>query len=290
MAIAFACPGCATPFNVTDDMAGKRAKCPKCTMIFTLPAAEPVAAASKAPAKQSAAASAGSFQETERFDPDRKSSRRSRGDDEDDRDEARPRSAKSRKAKGSPLPWILGLGGVALLLLVFCAGTITVIAVVAFRRDNPKGNNPPPPVNPIVQVPKPPVEQQDGPVQLKQGPGRRVQITNGRFAENNQLTAQDPFDPATNTHRCKLYQVDLQAGRTYMIEMTSPNTVIFDPYLRLEDTNRNVLAENDDIAFPNNLNSRIIWMATFTGPHVVIATSFRPEHMGAYTLSIRQTN
>ena len=49
--IKFPCPGCQALFNVTDDKAGKRGKCPKCQSPFTIPQPEAAAAAPPPPAK-----------------------------------------------------------------------------------------------------------------------------------------------------------------------------------------------------------------------------------------------
>jgi hypothetical protein len=58
----------------------------------------------------------------------------------------------------------------------------------------------------------------------------------------------------------------------------------FDSYLYLEDTNGNVLAEDDDSG--GNLNARIIFTPTYTGTYNVVATSFNAGATGAYTISI----
>jgi predicted Zn finger-like uncharacterized protein len=293
MAIAFACPGCATPFNVTDDMAGKRAKCPKCLMVFTLPAAQPVAAASKAAEKAASDAVTDLFHNPERFDPDRKSgskSGRSRVDTED-QDEPRPRSAKTKKAKGSALPWILGLGGLALLLIVFCGGAIVVVAVIAFRGEDKKAVakvNPPQGGKPIPVGPgpgKPPVNPAPGQiVQLVQGPAFRVSLANGAFQTINTLEQNDTADPKDVRYRCKLYQIELQAGRNYTIDMESRE---FDAYLRLEDPNGGQVAEDDDSG--GNLNARIMYTPPRTGLYVVVATSYHVQVRGQYRLTVRES-
>jgi transcription elongation factor Elf1 len=38
MSIKFNCPHCTKPLSVRDDLAGKRAKCPKCQQALTIPA------------------------------------------------------------------------------------------------------------------------------------------------------------------------------------------------------------------------------------------------------------
>ncbi len=145
MAVAFACPGCSTPFNVTEEMAGKRAKCPKCLIVFTLPSAEPAPAAiaervaGKAPVP---AATTDLFKDSDRNDPDRKRSKRNSRDDDErderdrdrDRDDLRPRRAKKGRSGGSMVPWILAVTGVAVLLLLICSGVIVAIVMVTMDR------------------------------------------------------------------------------------------------------------------------------------------------------------
>jgi hypothetical protein len=315
MAVSFACPGCATPFRVTPELAGKRAKCPKCLMIFTLPAAE-------APLASAAAGKQGPvdlFRDSERSDPDRKRSRRKSVDDDwdddrdrddrgrddrdrddRDRDEPRPRRSKSRRSGGSALPWVLGLGAAALVLFLFCGGALVVVAYVTVggRNNQQKPavvvNNPPMVMNPAPVGkpavgnpgvnPQPAFGQQ---VQLRQGLGTRIQLTNGQFQTTTQLAPNDSVDPDDGRFRCKLYQVDLQAGRTYQIDMTTPNPQLFDPFLRLEDANGAVLAQDDDGG--GNLNARILFRPNFNGSYIVVATCFAPGMFGTYTLTIRDT-
>ncbi len=324
MAVAFACPGCSTPFRVTEDMAGKRAKCPKCLMVFTLPGSEALGGTQTRGPAETPEAPADSFKDSERYSPEPRR-RRERDDDGDrdrdrdrDRDEARPKRAKARRSGGSALPWVLGLGGAALVLFLLCGGSIAIVAMVGLSggNNNPApgqgivavNNNPPvviqPPVMqpPVLQpppvikppgfnpppFPKPPVFGAPGGqvVQLKAGPGQRIQLFNGQFVTTSSLGANDPFDPEDKKFRCKLYQVDLQAGRNYVIDMTSPNAAALDPYLRIEDMNEVVLARDDDGGgFPN---ARIFFTPAITASYVIVATSYAPHNAGQFTLSIRE--
>jgi predicted Zn finger-like uncharacterized protein len=288
MAIAFACPGCATPFNVTDDMAGKRAKCPKCQMVFTLPAATP-------PPPPAVPVATDLFPPPPNRNDERRSSRSAKRDEEDERDpdrdrdrdydEPRPRRSRIRRKSGSSLPLILGIGAAVVALMLLCGGAITILAIIGLsNRDNPP---PRPPV--IANINAPAIQVgPGGQVQLKQGSGTQIQLQNGRFSINTQLTVQDPFDPDTKEHRCKLYLVTLQQGRTYTIDMVSPNTNQLDPMLRVEDLNENVLQQNDDIQPGVNLNARLAFTPNMTGSYVIVATSFEPQQHGPFTLTIRE--
>src|SRR5437763_1658373 len=142
MAISCACPGCSTPFRVTDELAGKRVKCPKCLMVFTLPAAVPepaMAAVEPPPVKKVAAPVNDLFREPEPRDSSRKASRRDTRDHDDDRDSDPDRDRdlprarrKVKRSGGSAMPWVLGLVGAAVLMFVLCGGAAAVIGIAAF--------------------------------------------------------------------------------------------------------------------------------------------------------------
>jgi hypothetical protein len=83
--------------------------------------------------------------------------------------------------------------------------------------------------------------------------------------------------------RERSFPVEMKAGKTYVIEMTSPQ---FDTYLRLEDGEGNVVDENDDIS-KDNLNSRKTNTAPADGSYRVLATSYQQRGAGSYTLTIR---
>jgi predicted Zn finger-like uncharacterized protein len=304
MAISCACPSCAAPFSVPDDLAGKRVKCAQCTIVFNVPAPPPAGDRPAQPPVKDL------FREPAHSEPERKSSKRAGRDDDRydsrdrgrDRDEPQPRRSKGTRARGSVLPWVLGLGGAALVLFLLCGGGIAVVAVVGLSAR--KAAVPPPPVRmavnnqAIAQQPGIAAKGNAGPavkvgpggeqdVQLKQGVAKRIKLANGQFQTTTQLTIQDPLDPDHGQCHCKLYQVDLQAGRTYQIDMTSPNSHLLDPYLRVEDANEVVLVEDDDSG--GNFNARIRFTPNVTGAFVVVATCFQPNQFGAYTLTIRDT-
>ncbi|MSQ95083.1 MAG: serine protease [Gemmataceae bacterium] len=106
---------------------------------------------------------------------------------------------------------------------------------------------------------------------------------------NSALTAIDPIDPTARAHpmrapdaRMKIYPQNLQAGKTYVISMNSDVT---DSFLRLEDSTGKFITEDDDGGgFPNAL---IVYQATQTGVHRIIATSFDGK-LGPYQLVVRE--
>jgi tetratricopeptide (TPR) repeat protein len=88
----------------------------------------------------------------------------------------------------------------------------------------------------------------------------------------------------TGQDREQTHEVTLLTRKTYVIDLESRR---FDPYLRLEDAQGKVLAENDDIT-PDNLNSRLVVLINHRGTYRLVATSFEQHGVGAYTLRIRE--
>jgi hypothetical protein len=298
MADTSTCPGCATPVRVPEGMAGKRARCPKCQMIFTVTADAP-AVASAAPPPQfdlfSERDRAERAKASKRLD-DEENDRGRRRDRERDDDEPRRRPSRKPQSGGSALPWVLGILGVSFLLIVICGGGAIAVAIIGFREREPHRD-------PVVLkkdgIAMPPVGVPPGPgaggvpgqpVQARFGPITKLQLNNGVVQVTSQLTFQDPFDPDPDAqgHRAKFYQIELQQGRRYQIDMTSPNVRVLDPFLRIEDVNGMEHAKNDDINPGVDLNSRIIFSPPATGAYVIFATTFDANHVGQFTLTIRE--
>jgi serine/threonine-protein kinase len=82
-----------------------------------------------------------------------------------------------------------------------------------------------------------------------------------------------------------VYQVKLAAGKTYVIDMVSPDQKALDPYLVLSDDAGNKLAEDDDSG--GGLNARIIFRVPQDGTYRIRATSFNGGR-GDFTLSVRE--
>ncbi len=101
----------------------------------------------------------------------------------------------------------------------------------------------------------------------------RARITENAFTGT--LTAQQAQ---------QIHELKLTAGRTYIIDLHS---AVFDAYLKLLDSQGNLLAENDDIA-PNNQDSRLIFTPKADGTYRIVATSFEERGTGMYTLCIRE--
>jgi hypothetical protein len=226
-----------------------------------------------------------------RPEPSPRAARRSDDDDDRDRrprrdrDDDAPRRAVARKSQssGSALPWVLGIIGLAIVVSVSCGGgTILIVSLalrerephrdpVAVKKDGPMGPvQPPPPVGAPLLRPQ----------------ATRVQLVNGLFTTTSSLTLQDPQDPFALGCRCKVYQIDLQAGRSYTIDMTTPNNVALEPHVRVENLNGFNLAEHDHAA--GNVSARVVFTPTQSASFLVYATTFRDGQFGQFTLTIRE--
>jgi len=174
--------------------------------------------------------------------------RSSRRDDDEDDDDDRPRRRK-RKPGGMPVGLKVGLivGGVVVLLIV-----VGVVLFLALRGGGGGGGG--------------------GPVDVPQGMG----------TFNGFLGPGDPRDPMRHAP-CRIYNVRMVAGRTYVINHQSNQ---FDAFLRLEDSAFRQLAQDDDGG--GGLNARIIFRCQRTDNYRVIATMLGGNGRGAYTLIIQE--
>jgi predicted Zn finger-like uncharacterized protein len=102
----------------------------------------------------------------------------------------------------------------------------------------------------------------------------------GDFRSDNSLKVTDPI---WRDRHYKLYNVRLEAGKTYQIDMMSKN---LDSYLWLYDDAKTLVRFDDDGGgFPN---ARIFLIANRTGTYHLIATSFGIREIGEFTLTIRR--
>jgi peroxiredoxin len=74
----------------------------------------------------------------------------------------------------------------------------------------------------------------------------------------------------------------MKQGKAYTIDMVSKD---FDSYLRLLDPKGNQIEEDDDSG--GDLNSRIVFNCTKDGDYKIVATTFGPDAMGAYSLTVK---
>jgi thiol-disulfide isomerase/thioredoxin len=105
--------------------------------------------------------------------------------------------------------------------------------------------------------------------------------------KEDKLTAEDPRDTVRKQSHAKVYTVKLKGGTTYRIDMTTTDDgKNFDPFLRLEDAKGKQLALDDDGGgFPN---AKLIYKVENDGSYKVIATTFAPNMVGDYTITVKQ--
>ena len=77
----------------------------------------------------------------------------------------------------------------------------------------------------------------------------------------------------------------LAAGKTYVIDMVSPDQKALDPYLVLTDAAGKKLAADDDSG--GGLNARITFRAEHAGIFRIQATTFNAG-VGPFTLTVRE--
>jgi len=102
--------------------------------------------------------------------------------------------------------------------------------------------------------------------------------------KQDELTPNDALDKVRANSRAKRYPIQMEAGKTYTIDMVAVNPPTFDSYLRLEDAKGVMVAFDDDGGgFPN---ARIVYRPTQSGAFTIIATTFVPQ-FGTYHLTAR---
>jgi len=107
-------------------------------------------------------------------------------------------------------------------------------------------------------------------------------VKDKEFRVNDRLTADDPKDRRRNA-ASKVHIVTMRKGMSYQIDMVSTQ---FDSYLFLEDPKGKELAADDDSG--GNLNARIIFNCQQTGKYRVVCTSYNPQGVGMFTLTVKR--
>ncbi|MFB6075359.1 MAG: zinc-ribbon domain-containing protein [Haloarculaceae archaeon] len=99
-----------------------------------------------------------------------------------------------------------------------------------------------------------------------------------------EITSGDQQDPIYGKLATS-YHFSGSAGDRVQIEMRSDS---IDPYLILTDGNGNMVAENDDITYGVNLNSRIRTSLPTSGQYTIWCASYGGSETGTFTLSLSQ--
>jgi predicted Zn finger-like uncharacterized protein len=107
----------------------------------------------------------------------------------------------------------------------------------------------------------------------------------GTYKHSGALTARDPRlqGDEFGGQPYKLYNIPMEQGKTYEIDMASTR---FDCFLILLGPNHRTLAMDDDGG--GELNSRIRYQARATGTHRIVATSLDEDEVGNFTLAVRR--
>jgi len=187
-------------------------------------------------------------------DRPRRKRRNDDDDDEDDDDDDRPRRRKKKKSRasgGSKSPMVFVIAGVCAVLLLCCVG-----GGVAVWLGGRTGN---------------------------QGGTTVVFGPDNTFRSSGALRI---WDPTKDRRHYRLYTVQMEAGKTYEIDMSSKD---LDSYLVLLDENNQVLIEHDDVDLGRgNLNARIVFTAPRAGLFRIEASTFSDHETGNYSLVVRR--
>jgi len=119
--------------------------------------------------------------------------------------------------------------------------------------------------------------------------GRFVAATKVGARINDSLTNFDARDPADPGCFCKVFQVQMMAGRTYTIDYIHNGFMgggRFDPFLRLVDSRDLEVATDDDGG--GGLNSRIFYGPPRTDTYRIVCTTLGPNTTGGFTLIVRE--
>ena len=114
------------------------------------------------------------------------------------------------------------------------------------------------------------------------GDAVKLVLKDGKASHDGELAKDDPVFQA---HHYKIFEIALEAGKTYRIEhRDAGDDPKFDPFLFLEDANGRNLAKDDDSA--GELNARIVHKAVKSATYRIIATTMPSRQTGKFTLEI----
>lgn len=96
-----------------------------------------------------------------------------------------------------------------------------------------------------------------------------------------ELTRQDGRDG--NGRYLQILTIKLEAGVLYQIDLRGEN---FDPYLKIEDENKNLVAQDDDSG--GGLDSLIFFRPQATGTYRLVVTTYAPNTVGWYSYKVQE--
>jgi hypothetical protein len=175
---------------------------------------------------------------------------RNRYDDYDDDVPSR------RGGSGSTVTTILLIvGGVLAVLCLVSATVVGLIAYAGFR---------------VVDE----VQKELNAGRVPAGVGKVIFTHQGQLAVN---------DPVKNFRPHKGFEVNMEKGKTYVIDLESND---FDSFLHLYGPDGVQVAEDDDGG--DGLNSRIRYAPTQTGKHTIAASELVTRAGGRFTVTVRE--
>jgi hypothetical protein len=254
MAISFVCPQCDVQIEVGDEFAGHAGQCPRCQNVIAIPwpmQPESATTVSVSP-----------------VDPWEEPS----VDVELSQQDPEPAEPSASKPAAVPVwAWVIGVVGVFVLWMLLFS---SFLVLVFWRRTEP-----PRPV-PLVEI-DPPVINVNG-VTAGRLDGQQAFMKDGVFQTRLELDQNDPLDRFTNAP-CKRFDIQLLAGRDYVIEMEGRQS---NCNLRLETVNgpaRNVFG---------NQGFRVATLGYRPqfNENCTIHASSANRQLGSFTLTIRERN
>jgi hypothetical protein len=110
--------------------------------------------------------------------------------------------------------------------------------------------------------------------------GQRARPLNGVFQVRSELAPTDPVDPNGRVTRCKIYDIELFAGRRYLVELDS---LQFDGVVRVELFGQQMARDG----VWGRRNAAVFYRPVQTQVHRVVVTSVDPAN-GEFTLTVRE--
>ena len=271
------CPDCAASVNVPEEELGYMVRCPECGKKF---------AAEDGPGRGAVKAGTPGAP---------KAARTGRRRDWGDEDEAPPVSRGRKSGRNT----LLLVGGILLAVLLVCGGVATVAGIFIVRtiRENEARQEMARQQVRLNQERQRLIQQQMNqerqqqmnkrvPPPLDEG-ARKVPAIALDLGPGNAIAHQGVLtnaDPRFANKPFKSFEVDLQAGRRYQIELASQQ---MDSFLRLYGPGGEPLLENDDF---KGLDSGIAFTPDRAGKyqvHATVLTALRNDMPAPFTLTIR---
>jgi Bacterial pre-peptidase C-terminal domain len=322
MPITVNCPGCGGAVQARDEFAGRKVKCPKCAAVIALPEAlpepeairdaAPLPVASPEPRRESRPRA----RDDDAWEGDRPERSRRIADESEGPGNGLAIAGMVLGIVGFVAVFIPCIGWVLAVALGIVGATLSGIGLgTASKRGAAKGMAVTGLVLSIIAIIWGPIwifiiwgmmlrgvgdavqqmqvaakNQQFKMVQPGQPVGAptpasgKLALQNGQAMIQSSLTANDPRDRARWNSACKVFTINLAAGKTYQIDMIK-NAGGLDPYLRLEDPAGNNLAEDDDSG--GFRNARLQFACPQTGEYRIVATTFGGGS-GNFTLTVAE--